>query len=272
VKTGYFTEVTIPSSVAVSGEIKATVGFYAVNPGALYWATYLIADSPGLGAPVLLDKAREIGQEGRRTKTYSLGRMPDKEIAISLFLFAHDDAGKDWDWGAYRGWLEGYPSGGFVHLASEYRFISPAAIPPPVERHQILEVDITPSEGGYVTTNPASAEGETVWYYGDTGHFIEGTTVQVMAYPTPGYEFEKWSDEIEGGVSYTNPAWVKPMTEHRAVKCHFRLMGTPSPVPEPVPPVPIPPVPTPPPIIPEEGLGLGLLLIGGLLLLAMTRK
>lgn len=43
-----------------------------------------------------------------RTKTYNLGRMPNEEVAISLFLFAHDDAGYDWNWGEYRAWLDGF--------------------------------------------------------------------------------------------------------------------------------------------------------------------
>ena len=248
--TGNFTTVDVPTSLDVGDEIKITVGFSAVNPSALYWATYLIADSPGLGEPKLLDKARETGQEAKRTKTYSLGRMPDREIAISLFLFAYDDAGKDWDWGFYRAWMEGYGTE-FEHLASSYHFISPTVSPPPGARQQTLEIDITPPEGGYVETSPASVEGKTVWYNDDIGHFVHGTRVQVLAVPIPGlYVFEKWSDEIEGGVSYSNPAFVKLMTEHRAVKAHFRLIGTPPP---PSPPPPLPPLPLPPPSPPPDG-------------------
>ncbi len=43
----------------------------------------------------------------------------------------------------------------------------------------------------------------------------------LLAHPINGYIFEKWSDEIVGGVSYDNPSYVQDMTEHRAVKAHF---------------------------------------------------
>ncbi len=89
---------------------------------------------------------------------------------------------------------------------------------------QTLEVDITPTEGGYVMTNPAPETGPTgnKWYNGSTGQFKEGTRVQVTAYPNTGYKFDHWSDEIEGGVSYANPAYVSgTMTSHKAVKAHF---------------------------------------------------
>lgn len=90
---------------------------------------------------------------------------------------------------------------------------------------ETLEVDITPVGTGHVTTVPASEEGKTTWYNGDTGTFPYDTKVQVTAHPSTGYAFEKWSDEIVGGVSYGNPSYVQDMTEHRAVKCHFRVVG-----------------------------------------------
>lgn len=86
---------------------------------------------------------------------------------------------------------------------------------------ETLEVDITPVGAGYVRSDPISEEGRALWYNGSVGNFIYGTTVQVSAHPSEGYEFDHWSDEIEGGVSYENPAMVQPMTEHRAVKAHF---------------------------------------------------
>lgn len=95
-----------------------------------------------------------------------------------------------------------------------------------------LEVDITPSAGGVVRTSPASIEGRTVWYRGSIGTFKEGTIVQVTAVPNNDYQFVKWTDEIQGGTSYNNPSSVKPMTEHRAIKCHFRLIEEPPPEPE----------------------------------------
>lgn len=127
--TGYFISVGVPE-VPVGEDVKATIDFYAINPGALYWATFLIADSPGLSLRELLDKAREIGQEGGRKKTYNLGPMPDKDVAISFFIFAHDDAGYDWDWNEYDRWMEDY-SVEMTHLDSEYISISPGIAPPP---------------------------------------------------------------------------------------------------------------------------------------------
>ena len=215
--TGYFKSVSVPE-VAVGENIKATIDFYALNPGALYWATYLVVDSPRLGLKRVLDWAREIGQEGGRKKTYTLGKMPDKDVAISFFLFAHDDAGHAWDWDEYNDWLMGFPIE-ITHLASEYKLLEPSTPEPELET---LEMDITPSSGGYVTTVPSSVEGISTWYNNTTGQFEYGTNVQVTAHPGAGYTFDHWSDEIVGGVSYSNPAYVKPMTEHRAVKAHFK--------------------------------------------------
>lgn len=91
-------------------------------------------------------------------------------------------------------------------------------IPPEPET---LEVDITPAGTGHVTTDPASDEGKLIWYSNDTGKFPHGTIVKVTAVPATGYVFDHWSDEIVGGVSYENPSYVQPMTEHRAIKAHF---------------------------------------------------
>lgn len=90
---------------------------------------------------------------------------------------------------------------------------------------ETLEVDITPVGTGHVVTEPASEEGKTTWHNGDTGTFPYGTQVKVTAVPIEGYQFEKWSDEIVGGVSYNNPSYVQDMTEHRAVKAHFQVVG-----------------------------------------------
>ncbi len=93
------------------------------------------------------------------------------------------------------------------------------------EALETLEVDIIPIGGGHVTTDPASYEGKTNWQHNETGQFIHGTNVQVTAHPSSGYVFEKWSDEIVGGVSLDNPAMVQVMDEHRAIKAHFLLEG-----------------------------------------------
>lgn len=118
--------VTIPSIVVIGSDIKATINFYALNPGALYWRTFLVADCPALGLRKLLDEAREIGQEGGREKTYDLGKMPviDGSFTVSIFLFAHDNANYQWDWGEYYAWLGGY-STKIQHLASFYGNVSP---------------------------------------------------------------------------------------------------------------------------------------------------
>lgn len=92
---------------------------------------------------------------------------------------------------------------------------------------QTLRVDITPVGAGQVTTSPASIEGKTTWMNNEAGTFAYGTDVEVTAVPAANYQFEKWSDEIVGGVSYSNPAYVQSMTEHRAVKCHFREVTAP---------------------------------------------
>uniref|UniRef100_A0A6M3M026 Bacterial repeat domain-containing protein n=1 Tax=viral metagenome TaxID=1070528 RepID=A0A6M3M026_9ZZZZ len=92
-----------------------------------------------------------------------------------------------------------------------------------VEELETLEVDITPSGTGYVTTEPAPEVGTNYFVDGTTGQFKYGETVRVTAHANPGYEFDHWSDEIEGGVSYNNPEYVAgTMTEHKAVKAHFR--------------------------------------------------
>ncbi len=90
---------------------------------------------------------------------------------------------------------------------------------------ETLEVDITIIGTGHVITLPASIEGKTTWHHNDTGTFPSGTDVRVTAVPNAGYEFDHWSDEIVGGVSTSNPAYVQPMTERRTVKAHFVEIG-----------------------------------------------
>jgi len=270
---GYFKEITVPSQLQVGQQIEVSVDFYALNPGAWYWKTFLIADSPQLaGFPKELDATREIGQEGGRRKTYNLGVMPGETVALSFFLFGHDDASYDWDWGEYQAWMGGFPAS-VVHLASEYKFIAPSAVPVPSEKMYPLEVDITPSGGGYVRTSPVSSDvPQNEWTDGTVGKFTAGTAVQVTAFANTGYRFEKWSDEIEGGVSYNNPAYVKPMTEHRAVKCHFREVAVPAPTPTPTPISTAPPTPS---VEAKEWWKQDWLIpvvIGGVVLLILTSK
>ena len=212
--TGYFESISVPE-VAVGEDIKATIDFYALNPGALYWKTFLIVDSPGLNLRKVLDAAREIGQEGGREKTYTLGKMPNKDVAISFFLFAHDDAGYDWDWSEYEDWMTGFAIE-VTHLASEYKFLEPSTPEPELET---LEIDITPSNSGYVTTSPPPAKGVNHFEDGDTGEFEHGEIVYVTAHPDTGYLFKSWSGEMTD--TSDNPAPVYAMTEHRRITAHF---------------------------------------------------
>lgn len=92
-----------------------------------------------------------------------------------------------------------------------------------VEKYWPLEVDIEPKGGGYVTTSPPPIDIENKFTDGTIGKFIEDVRVKVTAYPNAGYEFWKWSDEIQGGVSFNPTEWVSGvMDEHKAVKAHFR--------------------------------------------------
>jgi len=111
---------------------------------------------------------------------------------------------------------------GAQEIDTDWGIITIGEIAPELE---IMGVNITPVGKGHILTDPASEEGKTQWYDGDTGGFPYGTNVEVTAVPLSGYVFEKWSDEIVGGVSYSNPAYVQPMTEHRGVKAHFITEG-----------------------------------------------
>jgi hypothetical protein len=93
------------------------------------------------------------------------------------------------------------------------------------EHNYPLEVDL-PKPGGYVTTDPAPINIDNYFTNGTVGYFPEGVRVMVTAHPFPGWKFDHWSDEIEGGQSGNNPEWVSDaMTEHKAVKCHFEPEG-----------------------------------------------
>lgn len=140
---------------------------------------------------------------------------------------------------------------------------------------EILEVDIVGGKG-YVKTDPTSREGRSTWYAGDTGTFPYGTWVKVTAYPDSGYKFDHWSDEIQGGTSTNNPEYVKVMTEHRAIKCHFREIDkTPPELPPGEPEGPEGPEPEYPPVPGQPaGMILPMAIIGvGLVTVAIaTRK
>ncbi len=111
---------------------------------------------------------------------------------------------------------------------SENRLVKAEFALAEVEKLWPLEVDITPSQGGYVTTSPSPVDIDNHFTDGTVGKFIEDTRVQVAAHPNAGYEFVKWSDEIQGGVSYNPTEWVSGvMDERKTVKAHFREVEIP---------------------------------------------
>ena len=337
--TGYFTKFSVPQ-VAAGQRIRATLGYYAKNPGAIYWKTFLIAG--GIDIKKEVSATREWG-EGRGERTYDIGVMPPRRVSITFALFAHDNAGYDWSWTDWTRWVEDLPSSGGAQFL-DYRIVTldpgtpaPTPIsgdlkvldhqilgesqggsitfnPPPldyqghyrkgtvvtlkavvnpgfrfdkwrgevddelstsltntvtmsenrlvkaefgtaeVQRSYPLAIDITPVGAGYITTEPPPDNIDNRFIHDTVGKFPAGIRVLVTAHPEPGHEFLKWSDEIQGGQSYSNPEFVAGvMDEHRGVKAHFAESGapvTPTPTPTPAP----TPMPTPPP---EDGfLGL----------------
>ena len=130
----------------------------------------------------------------------------------------------------FKGWFT-MPIGSVVisayvyHLATDDTFyfndkaiVDIGAVP--IEEHQ-LQIHILPAIGGTVGTAPMSRDGKHSWNDKDIGVFLHGTNVQVTALPTSGYIFEKWTDDIVGGISYVNPSYVQMMTQPRVVKCYF---------------------------------------------------
>ena len=139
--TGYFTDQMSIPEVPVGADIIATVGYYAVNPGALLWHTWVVIDSPGLGLrtiPAVLD-TNETGEIGGRVQTVNLGPMPDKTVAISFFFFAHDEAGYNWDWNEYDAWLMGGPMNP-TYLGSYYITLSPGTPEPVIDFEHLHHV------------------------------------------------------------------------------------------------------------------------------------
>lgn len=123
--TGHFTTLEVPP-VVIGKDIKATIGFYAINPGALYWRTYLVAVSGDRKIERMLETTREIGEEGHRTKTYTVGKMPGYEIAITFCLFAHANPLYAWDWADYILWEASLPNPtGAQCLDYDIVFLSP---------------------------------------------------------------------------------------------------------------------------------------------------
>jgi hypothetical protein len=139
--TGSIVSVSIPQ-VAVGETIKATVKYTATNPGALYWKTWLIGYSSILGLKKILDETREIGSDGGRTKTFSLGSQPSSTVGISFFLFASDNASDSFNWSAFDTWMYygyGLPDN-IEYLGSSYAFATPgsAGLPDPEFRNLVV--------------------------------------------------------------------------------------------------------------------------------------
>lgn len=136
--TGSFTKVEVPQ-VAAGQQLKATLGYYALNPGAWWWKTFLIAIAPGRLRQEV-EATRELGEEGHQEHTYWLGDIehgrllqPDKEIGITFFLFGHDDAGYQWDWQDLDAALMGTSSPSGAQLLATYPvFTGPGEGPAPI--------------------------------------------------------------------------------------------------------------------------------------------
>ena len=107
--TGKFTNVEIPESVKPGTQIPLTVNYEALNPGALYWSSCIMAKVTLAGAPPYPTKlvviTKEVAQTGGKWAMpghkFNLGTMPNERVSIKLRLLGHDDAGHKWttaDW------------------------------------------------------------------------------------------------------------------------------------------------------------------------------
>jgi len=261
--TGHFKNVSAPRQLAVGSKIQLGFGYYALNPGALYWKSVIIADSPTLGR-MTLQVTREIGQEGGfNTRTFSLWNMRHDSVAITLSLWGHDDAGYDWNWADYDTYMlgmYGYQTG-IVPLAWEYIFIDSVALvtaPKTGLDLKILKYEILGDAGSSIINfYPLALDAE--------GHYYKGEVVSLTAIPSSGYKFTKWRGEVDNPLS-TSLTNTVTMSETRLVKAEFSKIPVSAPTPTPTP-IPIPePTPTPAPN------WLPLVIIGGIALIALAPK
>lgn len=98
--TGSFTKVEIPSSLRPGATIPIRVGYRASNPGAIIWATCIMA-KVGTSPPRIVSTTNELGQEGGGEHSYNLGTMPNERTTIRLRLLGHDEVKHVWtgaDW------------------------------------------------------------------------------------------------------------------------------------------------------------------------------
>jgi len=268
--TGQFKNISAPRQLAVGDEIKFALGYYALNPGALYWKTFIVADSPTLARKVL-EATRELGQEGGfNSRTYNFGRMPDRTIAITLSLWGHNDAGYDWNWGDYDSYMYGSQAGA-IPLAWEYIFID-AVIPPPTPVTPVPGLDLKVLKYEILGDAGNSAINFHPLALDDKGHYYKGEVVMLTAIPSSGYKFVKWRGEVDNELS-TSLTNTVTMSENRLVKAEFAKIPAPVPTPTPTP-VPTP-IPTPTPLIPvdwQKWLVPAALVVGAILVLSPKGK
>ena len=181
--TGRFNIIDI--SVVPAGQpIKATIEWFGINdefsiwqPWDPAWKSFLIAESPGLFR-LKLDDTNEMQRDFTRKRTFTLDKMPNREIAITFSIWAHHEAGYDWNWGEYDYYMEyGYATGA-APLAFDYKFISPGITPappgpPPEEEGARLSgkiISIEPAKVAYGQPIDLSiyfeAYVETIWEQG----------------------------------------------------------------------------------------------------------
>ena len=100
--TGEFTTFELPEKLEAGQQIKWKMNYKALNPGANFWSTCVMAK---VGNEVrVVFTTKEIGQEGGSgswDKDYNLGAMPAAKTTVQIKLFGHNDAGYSWgtkDW------------------------------------------------------------------------------------------------------------------------------------------------------------------------------
>lgn len=169
--TGQITTLVVPQ-VQAGQEIKATIGYQATNPGALYWKTFLIAHSGNWAIMRMLEATREIGSEGGGEKTYDVGIMPNEMTGIVFRLFGHADANYNWNWEDLYQLLESGYSSGAQPLAFSVVWLEPQSTLEPV--FSGLSVNFIAGNYSYGDTLALSC---SFYYVGPaySGAFIRGS-------------------------------------------------------------------------------------------------
>jgi hypothetical protein len=147
--TGKFVFISI-KEVPAGQNIEVEIEWYGNNPEFNiwnpfdpYWKCFLVADSSP-NFRLVLDDTNEMQRDFSRKRKFSLGKMPDKQIAITFSLWWHHATGYDWNWNEYQNAVYGYKTE-IECLARETRVVKPGTAPAgPQYAPQTLEVDITP--------------------------------------------------------------------------------------------------------------------------------